>query len=562
MKQTITKAEKKPSSLSTGGILQYAAVQPLFNHKSPLMTSSSIPPQLQAKLKIAEPNDQCEQEADRIAAQVMRMPEPNVQRKGNSSLVFKEEDADKILQAKSVGSGARAKAVDHPLIQRVLSLPGHPLDAATLSFMEPRFGQDFSRVRVHVGSKAAESARTVNAQAYTVGRSIVFGAGYYEPRTGSGKHLIAHELTHVMQQNDESRILRDPLASKIPPQIELKRTTVRFTIPGNKAITGDWNDVSTTDQTTVTLTVVPSAFLSFDFTPPFLIDVQYPWSDIAWSSVKYDFTTRSITARLWDLDSLSISALSDAESKIRSYFTSVIHGTPLDSPGYNPLSDPDLVSTLESLKRKFLTQPSSGGNVAQSDVQNVALSFSVGFLRDIKASTDEGGITIPAGGSATIEVSFSGSPADINNPNSRQIRSISIYSNDIILQSRGVDILRLKRINIHYGGRVFVSDYTALGDLRNAQGKESFLRFIGLLAALSGGRTEDRIALRDRAPNFDPETVRRITVQQVNQALTSAVMQLLRQHHDAVPGFNLYKVFGITLPPGDYPQPSGENMLG
>ena len=87
-----------------------------------------------------------------------------------------------------------------PIVHEVLGAPGQPLDAATRSLMEPRFGHDFSRVRVHTDAKAAESARAVNALAYTVGREVVFGAGQYRPASVSGRRLLAHELTHVAQQ--------------------------------------------------------------------------------------------------------------------------------------------------------------------------------------------------------------------------------------------------------------------------------------------------------------------------------------------------------------------------
>ena len=88
-----------------------------------------------------------------------------------------------------------------PLVHEVLRSPGQPLDRATRSFMESRFEQDFSRVRVHTDTRAAESARAVNALAYTVGRDLVFEAGRYAPQTNPGRELLAHELTHVVQQN-------------------------------------------------------------------------------------------------------------------------------------------------------------------------------------------------------------------------------------------------------------------------------------------------------------------------------------------------------------------------
>jgi hypothetical protein len=82
----------------------------------------------------------------------------------------------------------------------VLRSPGHALDEGVRSFMEPRFGQDFSRVRVRTDTRAAESAAAVSALAYTAGRDIVFGSGQYTPQTLAGRKLLAHELTHVIQQ--------------------------------------------------------------------------------------------------------------------------------------------------------------------------------------------------------------------------------------------------------------------------------------------------------------------------------------------------------------------------
>lgn len=89
-------------------------------------------------------------------------------------------------------------------IRDVLSSPGQPLDAPTRAFMEPRFGHDFGHVRVHHNPRAAESARAVNARAYTVGRDIVFGAGHFAPNTHQGRQLLAHELAHTVQQRSRS----------------------------------------------------------------------------------------------------------------------------------------------------------------------------------------------------------------------------------------------------------------------------------------------------------------------------------------------------------------------
>jgi hypothetical protein len=87
-----------------------------------------------------------------------------------------------------------------PLVREVVSSDGQPLSATARAYMEPRFGHDFSKVRVHTDARAAESAQAVNALAYTVKNDIVFGTGQYTPDTRAGQRLLAHELVHTIQQ--------------------------------------------------------------------------------------------------------------------------------------------------------------------------------------------------------------------------------------------------------------------------------------------------------------------------------------------------------------------------
>lgn len=106
----------------------------------------------------------------------------------------------------SNGSGQTAAP---RIVGQALLSPGRPLDSDTRSFMEPRFGHDFSQVRVHIDEKAAESSRALHARAYTLGRNVVFADGHYAPRTWPGVRLLAHELAHVVQQmRDPSPVVR------------------------------------------------------------------------------------------------------------------------------------------------------------------------------------------------------------------------------------------------------------------------------------------------------------------------------------------------------------------
>lgn len=103
------------------------------------------------------------------------------------------------LQRRAVDNQSEQSEIP-PIVHEVLRSPGQPLDPTTRAFFEPRFGHDFSQVRLHTDAKAAESARAANALAYTVGRDVVFGEGRYEPGKTEGRKLLAHELTHVVQQ--------------------------------------------------------------------------------------------------------------------------------------------------------------------------------------------------------------------------------------------------------------------------------------------------------------------------------------------------------------------------
>ena len=157
---------------------------------------------IQAKLKVGQPGDKYEQEADRIAEQVMRMPEPQVQRELEEEK--KKEEEEKILQTKVVPD--QTPEVTPVIESRIQALRdgGQPLPESVRAFFEPRFGFDFSQVRVHTGAQATNAARELNAQALTIGQDIYFGEGRYQPNTKQGQQLLAHELTHTIQQGSVS----------------------------------------------------------------------------------------------------------------------------------------------------------------------------------------------------------------------------------------------------------------------------------------------------------------------------------------------------------------------
>lgn len=151
-------------------------------------------PHIQTKLEISSPDDKLEQEANRTAETVMRSTEEQ-----KTVPVDETVRAQPAVQASHTGVSAAASS---PVASQIEGMNGRgdQLPAGVRSDFESRMGRDFSGVRVHKDSQAAESAAGINAKAYTAGKDIVFGAGSYAPETTEGKKLLAHELTHVVQQ--------------------------------------------------------------------------------------------------------------------------------------------------------------------------------------------------------------------------------------------------------------------------------------------------------------------------------------------------------------------------
>lgn len=213
---------------------------------------------IQAKLAVGPADDKYEQEADHIAAQVMTIPAPAaegtgpVQRQAGEEKVVQAqplaatitplaqreptrgeeeeevqakplvqrqpEEEEAVVQAKAAGPTAAAGfEVSKGLEQRLTASKGggSPLPAEVRGFMEPRFGADFSGVRVHTDGAAAGMSQQIQAKAFTLGQDIYMGAGQYAPDTDAGKRLLAHELTHTIQQagNTVQRKLT-PVAAK------------------------------------------------------------------------------------------------------------------------------------------------------------------------------------------------------------------------------------------------------------------------------------------------------------------------------------------------------------
>ncbi len=224
---TVTKTEKQKTNTSEqigslGKVRQTETISPVADimHLQNTLGNQAIGQVLQTKLKINKPGDKYEQEADRIANIVMHLPDSEVESVSQTEdKIQRKPLASQITPLVQRNENNTATPEVTPLIATKINAMrsgGQPLPEVTRRFFEPRFGADFSSVRVHFGSSAQVTAKKNNAYAYTIGQDIVFGTGQYSPGSLSGQKLLAHELTHTLQQGKDrikQKIQRKPITS-------------------------------------------------------------------------------------------------------------------------------------------------------------------------------------------------------------------------------------------------------------------------------------------------------------------------------------------------------------
>ena len=535
--------------------------------------NANVQRMIQAKLEIGQPNDKYEQEADRVADEVIRMPGPQVERQSDDEEKEKftqikplsdkiipsfqkqvGDEEEKIIQPKE--TPCQPSEVNSEIESRINALKGRgrPLPETVRAFFEPSFGYDFSQVRIHSNPEAARMAQALNAKAFTSGRDVLFGTGQYASGTTSGKKLLAHELAHVVQQRESngSIMQRQPeaeskrkVAPLLPEEISLARVSISFDLPENTELASNSKyRAETTDFTKVYINVSPTG-LSIEFYPELRIDLQYPLGDLALRGLFYDFTTACVSrVNARDIQWYApINAEDEAKEIISKEFSKLFAGTPAELPAYNPLTDVDPKGTLNVIMNNFQSLPSGEGKISTSDLKYVEISTTILFKSEIRETTEEGGIVISKGGSAELRVVFSGTVKDLVDALNREIVFLKIVSDSITLEYKGEDAAKLKKIRINYGGLVEVLDYEARGPLRKAMGWESFLKFIFVAPVIAG--TKGGILIKEPekvVEALEPKGVEK----QINEALTKAATQLVRDNCNAIPDIDICKMLGVS----------------
>jgi hypothetical protein len=236
-----TRNHEAPGKKQGGGGSGAKAASSEPRHLNPVW--QQLATRVQTKLSVGAADDPSEREADQVADRIMRMPQPGIQRScaacasgGAACPECEEEERAKISSIRRKAEAPRTSETS--VSNEFLSTlgPGQKLGHATQGFMESRFGRSFQEVRIHTDGPAAASARAIQARAYTAGSHVVFGEGEYAPHSSQGQRLLAHELTHTIQQSDGAcpLVQRSEGLTLVEPSVEVTTSGAEttLTLPG------------------------------------------------------------------------------------------------------------------------------------------------------------------------------------------------------------------------------------------------------------------------------------------------------------------------------------------
>lgn len=335
--------------------------------------------------------------------------------------------------------------------------------------------------------------------------------------------------------------LQDRLGASaaLPEEIDLQSAGLAFTLPGPVSLTDDWNQLGTTAPTNTWVTVSQRE-LRVAFHPALLLDAQWPLSNVAISGFTWDFVQGRMKRVDLDDTQFAIPISGRVDSAIREFAMGLVKGTPLGRPGYDPLADGDVAGTLRKVQGNF--KPTGGGKkapIAGEEVTDFSLSASVRVKKAIEVGAGKSGLSIPAGASMDLSAAVDGNGATFGKsvPN---VQSLYLGSSGITLHKDGKPIALLRGMTVARGGAVDVTSFEPLGKLAEVGAGESLIRLLGVFAALNGA--DPRLAGNG---DLSPRVVNAVAEAEMEKGFTDVVRQLIREHHDVIPGLDLRSLLGV-----------------
>lgn len=345
------------------------------------------------------------------------------------------------------------------------------------------------------------------------------------------------------------------LGAQVPGNVDLQSARVSFTLPAGRKLAGSMlYDASTRFSTQVTLQVSPDSLRVYT-SPPLPFDVQFPAANMSFYGAGVRFASGEVYAN-FHKSGVGIDVTATGRDTVVGLIGRAIAGTPMARPGYNPMTDPELMSTLMRVKGNFDALPEAragAAGVSAAEVSRPTIGATLAMRTPFLQEGDGASVRIPAGGQFDVSISGTGNLAAILAAGDAQgaamaagIRDVSVSSEAIELVRGGEPIARLQRLRIAPGGAVTLEQFRMLGGLGAGAGFEALVRLLagGVALAGQGVPLEAGVAITAQSGAADPEITRGVSRSMIERGLTAAVQQLLRDNRNAVPGLDLGLVFG------------------
>lgn len=348
------------------------------------------------------------------------------------------------------------------------------------------------------------------------------------------------------------------VADQVPQNVDLRSARVSFTMPAGKKLAGSFAyEARTQYATTVTLEASPTELRVWT-SPGLHFDVQWPGQNMRFSSAGVNFGSGQPFANFFLEGGLGAGFIDVSErgaTEVRSMISQAIAGSAMARPGYNPMQDRDLIGTMNRIKSNFDRLPSGSGNqVGTQDLTSPTIGATLAMKTPFAQEADGAGVEIPAGGSLDVSIQGNANLARLlqaGNPQAAAmaagIQHVSINSDAITLKHKGKPIAKLQSLRVLRGGQVTLDRFEMLGGLGAGAGFESLLRLIVGTVAMAERGVPPEIGAQVTVANggAEPELVRGVSRQMIEQGLSTAVQALLRDNRNAIPGLDLGLVFGV-----------------
>lgn len=411
---------------------------------------------------------------------------------------------------------------------------------------ETRTGREPVQKKEEGGSESSGAALRGGLR----GASFDEGAAMLEPAGG------APPPSAPVQRKAGAAVQRDePLADRVPDNVDLRAARVSFTLPANRKLAGSTllYDATTRYATTVTIAVSPES-LRITTSPALPFDVTFPGANMSFYGAGVRFASGEVTADFYKTG-VGFDCTATGRETVVDMVRRGIAGTPMARPGYNPMTDRDLMGTVMRVKANFDSLPQSGGRpgVGAADISQPTIGATLAMRTPFFQAGDGAGVRIAAGGQLDVSVNGTGNLAQIlaaGNPQAAAmaagIRDVTVRSEAIELLKDGEAVAKLQSLRIAPGGAVSLQQFEMLGGLGAGAGFESLLRLLagGVALAGQGVPLEAGVEITARSGRAEPEIVRGMSRQMIEQGLTAAVQTLLRDNRNAIPGIDLGLVFG------------------